>query len=186
MKGLLDRIGAFWGSLSRRDRRLLTIMVVAVTLFAGYFVVTGVRNRVDKLEESVGNKERDLASIERMQGSLAENRAQITQLEDQLEQYENFSVSGFLESTGDEIKISEQIKGINDQGVTEGTYFDQHRYEVVLKQVTLEQVINYLYKVQSAPQPLNVDRLVIRTNTRNREELNANIEVIFSTLPKEG
>jgi hypothetical protein len=55
-----------------------------------------------------------------------------------------------------------------------------------MKQVTLEQVINYLYKVQSAPQPLRVDRLVIRTNTRNREELNANVEVVFSTLPKEG
>ncbi len=186
MKGLLERLGAFWGSLSRRDRRLLVIMVVAVTLFAGYFVVTGVRGRVAKYEEAVADKERDLAAIERMGGSLAENQAKVQQMEDQLKQYENFSVSGFLESTGDEIKISEQIRGINDQGITEGAYFDEHRYEVVMKQVTLEQVVNYMYKIQSAPQPLRIERLVIRTNTRNREELNANVEVVFSTLPKEG
>jgi len=186
MKGLLERLGSFWGSLSRRDRRLLVVMVVAVTLFAGYFVVTGLRGRVDKLEEAVENKDRDLKSIQRMSGSLAENRDKITALEEELKKHENFSVSGFLETVGDDIKISEQIKGINDQGISEGTYFDEHRYEVVMKQVSLEQLVNYLYKVHSAPQPLRVDKLTIRTNTRNREELNANVEVVFSKLPKEG
>ena len=182
----MGALTSFWNTLSRRDQRLAMIMVVAIVCFVGYFVVTGVRARVDRLETSVGDKERDLQTIQGMVGSLGETQARIAELEEQFSQYKDFSVSGFLESTGEEIKITDNIKGINDQGLSEGDYFDEHRYEVVMKQVTLEQLVNYLYKIQSAPQPLRIDRLVVRANTRNREELNANVEVVFSQLKDEG
>ena len=183
---MLEKISTFWNTLSRRDRRLMVFMVVSITLFVGYFVVTGIGSRVDRLETTVATKQRDLDTIRMMVGSLEENRSLIAELEEQLAGYADFSVSGFLESTGEQIKISDNIKGINDQGATEGEFFAEHRYEVVLKKVSLEQLVNYLYKIQSAPQPLRVERLVVRANTRNREELNVNVDVVFAKLNQEG
>ncbi len=183
---MLDKISTFWNTLSRRDRRLMVFMVVSITLFVGYFVVTGIRSRVDRLETTVATKQRDLDTIRMMVGSLEENRTLIAELEEQLAGYSDFSVSGFLESTGEQIKISDNIKGINDQGEESGEFFAEHRYEVVIKKVSLEQLVNYLYKIQSAPQPLRVERLVVRANTRNREELNVNVNVVFSKLNQEG
>jgi type II secretory pathway component PulM len=183
---MLDKISAFWNTLSRRDRRLMVVMVTAITLFVGYFVVTGIRSRVNRLETTVATKERDLDTLQTMLGSLEDNRAAIADLEEQLAGYSDFSVSGFLESTGEELKISDNIKGINDQGASEGEYFAEHRYEVVMKKVTLEQLVNYLYKIHSAPQPLRIDKLQVRANTRNREELNVNVDVVFSKLSEEG
>ena len=183
---MLEKISTFWNTLSRRDRRLMAFMVVAITCFVGYFVVTGINSRVKRLETTVSSKERDLETMQTMLGTLEQNRTAIAEIEEQLRGYTDFSVSGFLESTGEEIKISDNIKGINDQGTSEGEFFDEHRYEVVLKKVLLEQLINYLYKVQSAPQPLRVERLVVRSNTRNREELNVNVDVVFSQLKQEG
>jgi len=186
MSALLEKLGSLWNTLSRRDRRLLVVMVLGVTLFIGYFVVTGVRSKVRGLETSVTAQQRDLNTINSMIADLEESRARMAELETQLGGFQDFSVSGFLENTGDELKIADNIKGINDQGLTEGPFFDEHRYEVVLKKVTLEQLVNYLYKVQSAKEPMRIDRLTIRSNTRNREELSANVEVVFSRLKQEG
>lgn len=187
MSALLDKAGAYWNTLSRRDRRLLVVMVSAIVLFVGYFAVTGVRSRVHKLETSVASKQRDLELIQHMTGSISENRATIEEMRADMEKYKGFSVSGFLESTGEELKIAESITNINDQGLQEGNYFDEHRYEVVMKKVTLEQLVNYLYKIQSAEQPLRVEKLKVRTNTRNREEISSvNIDVVFSKIKMEG
>jgi len=186
MSGFTEKVGSLWNALSRRDRRLLVVMVVGLTLFVGFFVVTGVRSKVRGLESSVTAKQRDLNTINSMIADLEDSRARMAELETQLDGFQDFSVSGFLENTGDELKIADNIKGINDQGLTEGPFFDEHRYEVVLKKVTLEQLVNYLFKVQEAPQPMRVNRLTIRANTRNREELSANVEVVFSKLKQEG
>ena len=186
MSALLQKIGSLWNTLSRRDRRLMVVMVTGLTLFFGYFIVTGMRSKVRSLETSVTAKQRDLNTINSMIADLEESRARMAELEGQLGGYQDFSVSGFLENTGDELKIADSIKGINDQGLTEGTFFDEHRYEVVLKKITLEQLVNYLFKVQSAAEPMRIDRLTIRSNTRNREELSANVEVVFSKLKQEG
>ena len=183
---MFDKISNLWNTLSPRDRRLAVVTVVAVSLFVGYFVVTGVRSRVRSLETSVVAKERDLNTIRTMTGNLDESRQRIADLEKQMGGFEDFSVSGFLESTGDELKLADNIKGINDQGLNEGAYFDEHRYEVVFKKITLDQLVNYLFKVQSAPQPLRIDRLVVRANTRDRTELSANVEVVFSKMKQEG
>ncbi len=186
MSDLLERLGAYWSSLSRRDRRLLVVMVTAIALFVGYLAVSTVRSRVGRLEEAVADKERDLETIQRITGRLEESRATMAEIEARLAQYKDFSVSGFLENAGEDLKLSENIKGINDQGLVQGDFFDEHRYEVVMRKVTLEQLVNYLYKIQSAEQPLRIDRLVVRTNTRNREELNVNVEVVFSKLKEDG
>jgi hypothetical protein len=186
MSNLLDKFSTLWGTLSRRDRRLAVVMLMVVTLFVGYFVVTGVRSKVRSLETSVASKERDLNTIRTMTGDLAESRQRIADLEEQMGGFGDFSVSGFLESTGDELKLADNIKGINDQGLIEGAYFDEHRYEVVFKKITLDQLVNYLFKVQSAAQPLRIDRLVVRANTRDRTELSANVEVVFSKMKQEG
>ena len=186
MSTLVEKISSLWNTLSRRDRRLMVVLVVGLTLFVGFFVVTGIRSRVRSLSTSVQSKQRDLNTINSMIADLEESRSRIEELEARLEGYGDFSVSGFLESTGDELKIADNIKGINDQGMTEGAFFAEHRYEVVLKKVTLEQLVNYMYKIQSAPQPLRIDRVVVRANTRNREELSANVEVVFSRLQAEG
>lgn len=181
----MGQLGSLWNTMSRRDRRLLVFMVVSLTLFIGYFVVTGVRAKVRSLETSVTGMQRDLNTMNSMLADLDASRGRIADIEKQLGGFANFSVSGFLQTAGEETKISDNIKGINDEGLSDGVFFDEHAYEVVLKKVTLEQLVNYLYKIQSAPQPLRISRLVVRANTRNREELSANVTVVFSKLKAE-
>lgn len=91
------------------------------------------------------------------------------------------SLSAVVESIANEAEIGSKINRLKpiNLGVTE--FFDEEGVDAVFTQVSLEEVLNFLQKVEDYQQiPLTIKQLQVKPNYRQRQMLTATIQL--STL----
>lgn len=96
-----------------------------------------------------GNEKR-LEISRRLEG-YQQLKKKLTQLETELEQGFEATVSSTLTSLAGQSGIEDRIQNIRERGATPSELFDEISVEVTLTKVTLPQLIDYLYKIEKDP-----------------------------------
>jgi type II secretory pathway component PulM len=167
VNGLRERIAVWIGGLAPRERLLLgaAAAMLAVAL-VWLLLVMPLVGAVQQAGLRVETAERNLEVGRRVQGELAALQGNLNAVERRIRE----GPRGNLFTTLEELAAQSAVKveSMEPQAAPASDAYRETKVEVQLKQVTLAQVVNFLHKIESAPQPLSVKSLRVRTRSEQR------------------
>ncbi|MCO4771704.1 MAG: hypothetical protein KDA24_16850 [Deltaproteobacteria bacterium] len=172
-----DNVRNFLGGLTQRDRMLLGVMVTAVALAIGWFILGAMSQQTKGLKTELASASQAQQQVNALMGRYSDIAGEVTGLDTRLAAGEGFSPASWLEQLGNELGMSEGIKSIQERGVEEREYYRAQKVEVVLDNVDLRQLVKLLHKLQEAPQALRITNLRVKTDSKSREQLDIRFEL---------
>ncbi len=172
-----DTARNFLSGLTARDRTLLGVMVLAISLAVGWFVV-------GSMEKSRANLRSQLASAAQAQGQVDLLMARYTELsgdvaglDARLAQGKGFSPASWLEQTGTTMEINDKIKSIQERGVERRGFFQAQKVEIVIDDINLIKLVDLLHTLQEAPQAVRISDVRVKTDRKSAESLDVRMEI---------
>jgi type II secretory pathway component PulM len=176
MTGLRERISVALAGLAPRERIL--VGAVAVLFAIGLVWLGGVVPLLSAIGGAAARAETaelDLERARRVQTELAVVQGRLGVVEKRIRE----GPRGNLFTTLEELAAQSAVKveSMEPQAAAVQEPYRETKVQLVLKQVTLAQVVNFLHKIESAPQLLSVKSLRIRTRVEKKEDL---LDVTFT------
>jgi type II secretory pathway component PulM len=160
---LRDRIHGLLEGMSARDRALLYILMIFFTLVGLALGTMGVRSHLNRLEESLDTRRGQLAMVREMAVEYAEGTEQLAEVEGKLRQHEGTTLSAFLEKSADKVQIRDSLKQVKERSSTTMESLEEKKFTAQLRPVTLEQLVGFLYEVETSGYPLLIKTLNAKT-----------------------
>lgn len=176
MNDLRDRIAAFVAGLAPRERLLLggaaALLAVCVLWLAVALPVVGAARGAALRAESA---QTDLERAARLRADLAGIQGRLAAVERRVREGPRGNLFTTLEELASQSAV--KVESMEPQASPAQEPYRETKVQVVLKQVTLAQLVNFLHKIESAPQLLSVKSLRIRTRSEKKEDL---LDVTFT------
>jgi type II secretory pathway component PulM len=181
LRDSIDSIGdsarSFLAGLTARDRTLLGVMVLAITLAVGWFVVGSMEKSRKNLKSQVASGAQAQAQVNLLMARYAELAGDVAGLDARLEQGKGFSPASWLEQSGNTMGISESIKSIQERGVERHDYYQAQKVELVLDDIDLVKLVELLHTLQEAPQAMRINDVRVKTDRKVRSNLDIRMEI---------
>jgi type II secretory pathway component PulM len=175
MSDWLARLRTALGRLSARERLLVGLVGA---LFAFLFVLMAVVNPLLSASERASERalaaERELEAVERMRGELDEIQGRLASVETRIRKSPRGNIFTTLESLASQSGV--KVDSMEPQTAPSSDDYRETKVQVVLKDVSLAQLADYLHRIESASQLLSIKSLRIRT----RQDQSALLDVNFS------
>ena len=170
--------------LSQSERTLVLtaagMFVVLVSLLGGFFIT----ERLSTLEERNAAMRQALRDLESHRDAYLRAKSKSVQLESRLNR-PPIKLQGYLEQAAKEVGV--EIPEQNERPPTPvGKRFTERTVELRLRKVKLDQLANFLKRVETGPNLVQVTQLSVRTRDDKHQELD--VEMTVSTwehAPKE-
>ncbi|HBZ72188.1 MAG TPA: hypothetical protein DEP35_21640 [Deltaproteobacteria bacterium] len=176
MSELLARARDFIANLSPRERLLLGGVAGLLGLLILYGVlvrpVLAMRGRAAR---RVAAAEQDLAAMARLRAEYDEVNGRLAAVEQRIAQGPSGNIFTTLESLAKQSAIA--VDSMEPQAAQAGTRYRETKVQVVLKGVTLAQMVSYLQGIESAPQLLSIKSLRVRTRADKPDLLDVTFTV---------
>jgi len=149
--------------LTERDRRalVLAVIVILVTLVT-FGLVLPYRRTLDRLEHRLAAKEQQvrqlkekLAEFQRLRASSSRRRS--------VRGKQPPSLIAFVEATAIELAAQEKLVALRPQQIPDKKDNIREAVEVKFERIRLDQLVRFLYRVETAPGRLQATRMRIRT-----------------------
>ena len=165
MSEIIGRIQALWDGLAPRERILTGAAGAALSLVILLFgVILPIRGAVTSARESAHDAERQLAQMQRMKREWDDLNVRLQQVEGRIQGGgEGQNLLTLLESLAARAGVKPSSMEKRQSG--ESASYEETKVEVSLKNVTLQQAVNYLASIETAEQPLSVKSLRIKRRT---------------------
>lgn len=176
MTDLRERIAVAFAGLAPRERLLLGAagaMLVLAILWLGIALPIG--RAIAAAGSRAEAAELDLERARRLESELTALQTRLGSVEQRIRQGPRGNLFTTLEQLAAQSAV--QVESMEPQAAAAQDAYRETRVQVVLKQVTLAQLVNFLHKIESAPQPLSVKSLRVRTRVEGQQEL---LDVTFS------
>jgi general secretion pathway protein M len=176
MDELLNRIRIQLQALTLRERLLLG----AVGLLAGVaalflFVINPVLSARQGARERVTAAQQELEAVRRLRVEYADASGALAGVEQRIQQGPSSNLLTTLETLARNSSV--KIDSMEPQAAASSERYRETRVQLVLKGVTLAQTVAYLQQLETAPQPLSIKNLRLRTRTDNPELLDVTFTV---------
>lgn len=166
---------------SAREKVLIgTVIVVVIGAFLFLYVISPAMDEVKKLDAKIPYVEKQFQAARRIRAKCDQINALIAQVQDRLDKREgDFQPRSFLDKLSGQVGMDKgQLKGIKPiKSTIENDVYKEERFGVTLKKISLEDLIKYLYKIESSKYLLTVRELSIDPDKREPNLLNAKFEV---------
>jgi len=149
--------------LTPRDRMLLYLLVIAGTTALVVLGGLGLRGNLDRLQGEIDTRKGQLSMVQEMQREWREGQATLGQLEEKVTAHAATSFSAFLEKCADRVAIRDNLKQVKELSTATTDTLEERQYAVTVSRVTLDQLVGFLYEVETAGYPLRVLSTKIKT-----------------------
>ena len=165
-------------NLSQRDQRVLIAAGAFFALMILYLGVDSVLQGYDKLEGKIAKKRVEVEKITRLREQYMVAHKQLTDIKKKLDQMEKgFSVLSFIEDLANKEEIRENIGSMKPKKIPLNDDYDESIVELKMDNVSLSELIDFIYKIENSGHLLKVKRLRIKTRYDNRDLLNVTLQV---------
>jgi len=173
-------------ALSRRDRMALGLGAVVVLVFIlVQFILFPLYEKRARLEKTVATRRQHLAEMRAMQQRYSRLHAQSSGLERQLAgRAKGFSLFSFLEQMASKAGVKEHIAYMKPSTMTGEGALKQVMVEIKLQTIGLAQLVSFLDLIESPENVVEIKRIAIQENSKNKGTLDVVLQVI-SILPGE-
>ena len=179
----------YFHMLQRREQILVVsagILVLVAALFT--FVIDPILARGANLDRRLATARRQLMELQTLRGDYQRQQQIIDRIDAQLRrQKKNFAIFSHLEQVAGQAGIQDKIQSMNTVASPPNTVYKEDSVEVKMEGVTLEQLIEYLRRVERSPQVLKIKRLQVNPIRDNRQLLSVRFRVsVFSLMESAG
>lgn len=162
MSRRVAQLRALFDGLAPRERLLLLAAASLALLLAAWLAVLNpVLAAMDRATERVETAERNLQTALRLRTELDTILGPLNQVETRIRRERGGNLFTTLEALARQSAI--QVESMEPESASGEGPYQETKVEVVLKNVTLAQVVNYLHRIESAPQLLSIKSLRMRT-----------------------
>jgi type II secretory pathway component PulM len=165
MSEIIGRIQVLWDGLAPRERVLVGAAGAALAfaiLVLG--VILPIRGAVESARDATRNAEQQLLQMQRMKREWDDLHGRLANVEMRIQNGgEGQNLLTLLESLAARAGVKPTSMEKRQSG--ESARYEETKVEVSLKNVTLQQAVNYLASIETASQPLSVKSLRIKRRT---------------------
>jgi len=172
--GLKESISGRWSGLRARVQDLLAGMTPRdrVLLFGlvGFFSVLllvgstlAMTSHLDSKAEILRDREFELKQVEVLQEEFETAQAQMVDIAAKMETHAKTTLATFLEKAAAKAQITDALKEVDQRSVAEFGGLQETSYAVRLSRITLEQLVGFLYEVETAGFPVRITTLKVKT-----------------------
>jgi hypothetical protein len=161
-----------------RERWLLVAGACALALTAVYvFAISPLHERADRARAEALRLDADVTRTLQIASTILPLQADLARVEQRIQPGEKTNLLSVLEALASESRIGkENLESISPKRPSGNARYPETRVEVTLRDATLAQLVDYLYRIEHAPTLLIVRSLRIRA--RGGEE--SRIDAVFS------
>ena len=141
--------------------------------------------RMKMLDRDLARKEREVQEMKALRASYLTQKAVIEELNGSLTRRPpDFSIRQILEDLANKSGTKSNIVSMNPALASAGELYREESVDMRLDGVALQQLIRYLYEIESAPQLLRVRRLTLKPRSANPDTLDVTFQVSTFYLQK--
>ncbi len=155
--------------LSARERTLLGVAGGVLLLIGLYTLVWDpmARGR-ELLGRRIAQKEKELAEVQELRQTYLELLRQFEASQAVLQKGDDkFSLFPHIEATVSQVVGRERIASMNPQSKTVGDTYREESVELKLTEISLEQLVDMMYRIEKGSHPLRVTRLQVKKRPRD-------------------
>lgn len=183
---LLGQAIHWFEGLPPDQKKIAAISGAAVIIFFIFLLIYIGQTKVGSLREEIGLKRENLAILSKYEVQFTDQQALLSELEREAKQKSaDFSLLSTLEDFAKGAQVGrESIESISPKQLPPGDFFQETEATVQLVRVTLKQLSNYFYKIETAPYNLAIKEVKIKPRFDDPQFLNVTFKVT-SFKPKE-
>lgn len=173
--------------LAKREKIIVIsggIVVFILLLFA--FGFTPAVERMEMLGRLAIQKRTDLKEIIKLKEEYLSQKSVINGINMELsKKRRGFAIFSFLEETANNLGIKGNIISMKPSNAVIGDMYKESSIAIRVEGITLKQLTEYLYKIESTDQVLKIKRLKIKPRTEDPRILNVTFKVSTFDLLKD-
>ncbi len=171
--------------LSKRDRRTLLVGgILGGVLLLTFVWVLPSMERIRTLDRALAAERGRLQQVRQLHRAILELKGQEREVQEQLERRlsEAFSVASVVEGMARESGIMEQVQYLKPEMAKASDKYREASVSLKAAEISPEQLVDFLYRVESSERLLRVRNLQIRTSPKEAGRLDVTL-TIFTLLP---
>lgn len=164
---------------SERDVRAMRIGAVGICLIILYIIFHTITSGTGRLEKQVRQLETELGRIENLRTEYEGSKKRMTELSSKIKEEREPLISVvekiLLDENIDRKNFS--IKDVNLRTSDSGDFYEEKSIDVELKDLSLKDLIDILYKIQNTKSFLKVSNLNISTKFNKSDSMTVKLRV---------
>lgn len=181
IRGLLDRVQDLLADMSPRDRALFLglFALVGVGLLGG--ALWWMSSTLSGLESRISDREDALAGIQLAAAQYEVAAEEATAIETQLKKHAGTDLSSYLEKAAASAQVKDKLKSVREKSSAVDGNIEEKLHTVSLNQLSLGELTEFLYEVETSGYPLRIKTFRVKTRTR-RGETTLNVDMDISAF----
>jgi general secretion pathway protein M len=176
----------FFLNLGTRERVFIIGAGVAVLLALLFtMVIDPMLAYSARLDRQIITAQRELQELHTLRQDYQRQKSVLDRINAQLKRQKNFSIFSRLEELAKQTDTRNKILYIKPTVSSPSDAYEEESVEIKMEDVTLEQLIQYLFQIENSPQFMKIKRLYLKPHLDNRQLLSVIFRVSTFT-PKEG
>lgn len=180
-----DSARAWFLGLPERDRALL-LLLVAVFSGGGLWAAHGAMAKARKQATArLSAASYAQAQVDALLVEYNELAGKAEALDARLAAGAGFTPLSWLEDVGRQMNISDNLKSLQERGSESTDWYKANKIQVSLDDIDLRQTVDFLYRLEQAPQAIRVQELSVRAERNDRTKLDVKADLAV-LVPPEG
>lgn len=167
--------------LARRERYLVSVAACCLVIFIILqFLVFPFFEKKRRVQRGLSTKEQGIEEMVRLSAEFRAHQKGSQGVQQSLaKRQKGFTLFSFLENAAGEAQIKARIKYMKPSVSSAGTGpYKESMVEMKLEAITLQQLVGYLYRIESPNDLVNIKRISISENKKEQGYLDAILQVI--------
>ena len=173
--------------MSSRERGLVSVAALGLVVAAIYsFVIDPLVSGEQTIARSMSRKEDDLKALAKLRYDYLDLSQKLVAGEAMLAKTsKDFSLFAYLEATISQVTPG-RITSMNRSNKTAGDQYEEELVELKLSQVSLDNIVDMLHRIEKSEHPLRVTRLMVKERSTKDFDVTATVSLVRSlTKPEE-
>ncbi len=177
-------IAAFWNKLDKRQRLFVCAGAVIVVVLLFYeFAWSPFRESAAKAEKSIAANTARLHEMARLDESFSRQEAKISQIRRSMAARKaNFTLFSYLDQKAMAAGVKGRIRQMNSVAGAKTASFEETLVEMKLDKLTMKQLTEFLFYVESPGEMVRIKRLTIARMKESPDYLSVSM-LVASYLP---
>ena len=166
--------------LAKRERLFVSLAVCAVALFILLeFVILPFFKERSRMKRGIITKQVELRDVQQGNAKVKALISNSQGLEQSLMKREQgFALFSYLEKAAGTAKVKENIKSMKPSTSKGQGDYKESTVEVRIEAVTLQQLVDYLYRIESPDKVVYIKRMSIQENKKGKGYIDAILQVL--------
>ena len=166
--------------LAKREKYAIAFAALFVVVFSlVQFVIFPIFKERERIQRGVQAKETGLKEIEKMRAEYQDLKKNSQEIKQTLSKRERgFTLFSFLEKAASETAVKDHIKYMKPSSSQGKGLYKEIMVEMKLEAITLNQLVSYLYGIESPEDLISIKRISVKENQREAGLLDAIVQVL--------